>query len=122
VLFHGVARNNSEGRRVIALEYDAHASLAEKKLREVAAEVRGRWPISAIAVLHRIGRLEVGETSLLVAVSSPHRREAFDACHHAVDRIKQVVPVWKKEIWEDGTGEWVQGWPVQVEDRVEAGR
>ena len=122
VLFHGVARNNSEGRSVIALEYDAYPSLAEKKLREVASEVRRRWPVTAIAVLHRTGRLAIGETSLLVAVSSAHRQEAFEACHYAVDRIKQIVPVWKKEIWEDGTGEWVPGYPVDVQERVEAPR
>ena len=122
VLFHGVARNNSDGRRVIALEYDAYPSLAEKKLREVAGEVRRRWPVTAIAVLHRTGRLAIGETSLLFAVSSAHRQEAFEACHYAVDRIKQIVPVWKKEIWEDGTGEWVPGYPVDVQERVEAPR
>ncbi len=119
VLFHGVARNNSDGRRVVALEYDAHASLAEKKLREVAGEVRSRWPVTAIAVLHRTGRLAIGEASLLVAVSSAHRREAFEAAQYAVDRIKQIVPVWKKEIWEDGTGEWVPGHPIEVQARVE---
>jgi molybdopterin synthase catalytic subunit len=120
VLFHGVARNNSDGRRVIALEYDAYPSLAEKKLREVADEVRRRYPITGIAVLHRTGRLNIGETSLLVAVSSPHRQEAFEASHYAVDRIKQIVPVWKKEIWEDGTGEWVPGYPIDLPERAEA--
>ena len=119
VLFHGVARNNSDGRAVVALEYDAHPSLAEKKLREVAGEVRTRWPITAIAVLHRIGRLEIGETSLLVAVSSAHRQQAFEASQYAVDRIKQIVPVWKKEIWEDGSGEWVPGYPIELQKRVE---
>ncbi len=122
VLFHGVARNSSDGRRVVALEYDAHASLAEKKLREVANEVRSRWPVTAIAVLHRTGRLAIGETSLLVAVSSAHRREAFEATQFAVDRIKQIVPVWKKEIWEDGTGEWVPGYPIELQERVETRR
>jgi MoaE-MoaD fusion protein len=122
VLFHGVARNNSEGRRVIALEYDAHASLAEKKLAEVAHEVRSRWPIMAIAVLHRTGRLAIGETSLLVAVSSAHRQEAFEASQYAVDRIKQIVPVWKKEIWEDGTGDWVPGYPIELQQQVETRR
>jgi molybdopterin synthase catalytic subunit len=122
VLFHGVARNNSEGRRVVALEYDAYPSMAEKKLREVADEVRVRWPITGIAIHHRTGRLAIGEASLLVAVSAPHRREAFEACHHAVDRIKQVVPIWKKEIWEDGDGAWVAGHAVDVPAPAEAGR
>lgn len=107
-LFYGVVRDNSDGRRVQYLEYDAYPSMAVKKMREVAEEARARWPITEIAVAHRIGRLEIGETSLLVAVSSPHRREAFEACHHAVDRIKEIVPVWKKEVWEDGEA-WVEG-------------
>jgi molybdopterin converting factor subunit 1 len=120
VLFHGVARNNSEGRRVIALEYDAHTPLAEKKLREVGEAVRRRWPITGIAILHRIGHLEIGETSLLVAISSPHREQAFEASQYAVDWIKQIVPVWKKEIWEDGSGEWVRGYPIDLPERAEA--
>ncbi|MGB2695127.1 MAG: molybdenum cofactor biosynthesis protein MoaE [Dehalococcoidia bacterium] len=114
VLFHGVARNHSEGRRVRALEYDAYPEMAEKKLRQVLEEVRSRWPVTGIGVLHRTGRLEIGEASLLVAVSSAHRKEAFEACHYAVDRIKQVVPIWKKEIWEDGDGEWVAGHQVEL--------
>ncbi|MCH8160331.1 MAG: molybdenum cofactor biosynthesis protein MoaE [Chloroflexi bacterium] len=113
-LFHGVARNNNEGRAVRALEYEAHESLAEKKLREVGDEVRKRFDVTGIGVHHRTGRLEIGETSLLVAVSSAHRREAFEACHFAVDRIKETVPIWKKEIWADGGGDWVAGHPVDA--------
>ncbi len=119
-LFYGIARNHSEGRRVRALEYDAYPSMAERKLREVADEVRARWPITDIGVLHRIGRLAIGETSLLVAVSASHRAEAFEACHYAVDRIKEIVPIWKKEIWEDGEGTWVTGHQVELDRRVEA--
>jgi molybdopterin synthase catalytic subunit len=119
VVFSGVARNQSEGRRVVALEYDAYPEMAERKLREVAAEVRARWPVTGIAIAHRTGRLAIGEASLLVAVSAAHRREAFEACHHAVDRIKQVVPVWKKEIWEDGDGAWVAGHPVDERAQAE---
>ena len=121
VLFSGVARDHSEGRRVRALEYDAYPSMAEKKLREVADEVRARWPITGIGVLHRTGRLAIGEASLLVAVSAAHRREAFEACHYVVDRIKQIVPIWKKEIWEDGDGAWVGGHPVETAQTLEAG-
>lgn len=117
-LFHGVARNNSDGRRVRALEYEAHESLAEKKLREVAGDVGRKFDITGIGVHHRIGRLEIGETSLLVAVSAAHRREAFEACHYAVDRIKEVVPIWKKEIWEDGGGDWVEGHPIDAPERA----
>jgi len=107
---------------VRALEYDAHVSLAEKKLREVGDEVRSRYPVTDIGILHRTGHLEIGETSLLVAVSAAHRQEAFEACQYAVDRIKQTVPIWKKEIWEDGSGEWVPGHPVDVPGPVESTR
>ncbi|MDP2949962.1 MAG: molybdenum cofactor biosynthesis protein MoaE [Chloroflexota bacterium] len=107
-LFLGVVRNNSQGRRVLHLEYDAYPEMAEKKLREVAEEIVSRWPITDIAIAHRTGRLEIGETSLLVVVSSPHRQEAFAACHHAVNRIKEVVPIWKKEVWQGGES-WVEG-------------
>lgn len=107
-LFYGVVRNENLGRVVQYLEYDAYPAMAIKKMREVADEVHAKYAITDIGVLHRIGRLEIGETSLLVAVSSGHRAEAFDACHFAVDRIKQIVPVWKKEVWEDGSA-WIEG-------------
>lgn len=107
-LFYGVVRNENMGRAVNYLEYDAYPEMAIKKMREVADEVRARFPVTGVGVLHRIGRLEIGETSLLVAVSSGHRREAFEACHYAVDRIKQIVPIWKKEVWADGS-EWIEG-------------
>jgi molybdopterin synthase catalytic subunit len=110
-LFLGVVRNHSHGRRVLYLEYDAYPEMAESKLREVAEEALARWPITDVAIAHRTGRLEVGETSLLVAVSSPHRHDAFAACHHIVDRIKEVVPIWKKEVWEGGEA-WIEGDPV----------
>jgi molybdopterin synthase catalytic subunit len=107
-LFYGVVRNENLGRRVQYLEYDAYPEMAVKKMREVADEVRAKFPVAAVGVLHRVGRLEIGETSLLVAVSSGHRKEAFEACHYAVDRIKQIVPVWKKEVFEGGE-EWIEG-------------
>jgi MoaE-MoaD fusion protein len=112
-LFYGVVRNHSEGRAVERLEYEAHESMALRKMQEVATETKRRFPdISEIGVWHRIGRLEIGETSLLVAVSSPHRNEAFEACHWAVDRVKEVVPVWKKEHWAGGSA-WVEGHTVE---------
>ena len=107
-LFLGAVRNNNLGRRVLHLEYDAYPQMAEKKLRQVAEEVMSRWPITDIAIAHRTGRLDIGEASLLVVVSSPHRHEAFEACQHAVDRIKEVAPIWKKEVWEGGES-WVEG-------------
>jgi molybdopterin converting factor subunit 1 len=113
-LFYGIVRNNSEGRDVERLEYEAHESMALRKMREVAEETKRRFPeISEIGVWHRVGTLEIGETSLLVAVSSPHRAQAFEACHWAVDRVKEVVPVWKKEHWADGA-EWVEGHAVDA--------
>jgi len=110
-LFLGVVRNNNLGRRVLYLEYDAYPEMAERKLREVAEEAQARWPITDVAIAHRTGRLEIGETSLLVAVSSPHRHDAFAACQHIVNRIKEVVPIWKKEVWEGGEA-WIEGEPV----------
>ena len=112
-LFYGIVRNHSEGRDVERLEYEAHESMAVRKLREVADETKRRFPeISEIGAWHRIGVLEIGEASLLVAVSSPHRAQAFEACHWAVDRIKDVVPVFKKEHWAGGSA-WVEGHAVE---------
>lgn len=108
VTFQGVTRRHSRGKRVSYLEYEAYRPMAEKKLQEIGQEIAKKWPIGAIAIHHRVGRLEIGETSLLVVVASPHRKEAFAACRYAVDRIKTVVPIWKKEVWEDGES-WVEG-------------
>lgn len=113
VLFYGVVRNHNDGRPVRRLEYDAYERMAEKKLREVADETKRRFAVDDIAIAHRIGPLEIGQTSLLVAVSSAHRAEAFEAAHYCVDRIKQVVPVWKKEVWDDGSA-WLEGHPVDA--------
>jgi molybdopterin synthase catalytic subunit len=112
-LFYGVVRNNSEGRDVERLEYEAHESMAARQLEEVANETRARFPeVTLVGAWHRIGTLELGEASLLVAVSSPHRQASFDACHWCVDRIKEVVPVWKKEHWAGGSA-WVEGHVVE---------
>jgi len=111
VLFYGVVRDNNMGRRVDHLEYDAYPEMAEKVMRELAEEIKRRFGVTDIAIQHRTGRLEVGEASLLVAVSSPHRKEGFAAAAALVDRFKEVVPVWKKEVWEGGE-EWIEGEPV----------
>jgi len=108
VTFQGVVRNHSRGRTVSYLEYDAYAPMATKVMAQIAEEIKARWPITDIGIWHRTGRLEIGETSLLVVVTSGHRKEAFEACHHAVDRIKEIVPVWKKEVWDNGES-WVEG-------------
>ncbi len=101
-VFHGVVRDNSLGRRVQYLFYEAYPPMALKELARLESEVRARWQIEAMAITHRIGRVEVGEASVVIAVSSPHRREAIEACHYAIDRLKQTVPIWKKEYWEGG--------------------
>ena len=106
VVFLGTVRNQTRGRRVLYLEYEAYAPMAEKKLAEIAGEIREKWGIERVAVLHRVGRLEIGEVSVAIAVASPHRREAFEACQYLIDRLKQIVPIWKREVWEDGE-EWV---------------
>jgi molybdopterin converting factor subunit 1 len=107
-VFVGVVRNNNLGRRVLYLEYDAYPEMATQVMRQIAEEAMERWPLTDVAMQHRTGRLEIGEASLLIAVSSPHRREAFEACHHLIDRFKEVVPIWKKEVWEGGEV-WIEG-------------
>lgn len=102
VTFLGTTRSYTGERRTLFLEYEAYRPMADMELARVVREMKERWPIGDAAVAHRLGRLEVGETSLVVAVSSPHRREAFEACQYAVDRIKQTVPIWKKEHFEGG--------------------
>lgn len=112
VTFTGVVRDHSGERRTLYLEYEAYGEMAEAKLAEIGAEAMGRWPIGDIAVVHRVGRLEIGEVSVLIAVASPHRAEAFEACRFVIDRIKEVAPIWKKEVAEDGHA-WVEG-PVSA--------
>jgi molybdopterin synthase catalytic subunit len=103
-VFLGVVRDNTVGRRVVALEYEAHASMAEAKMKEIGEDVHRRWPaVRQVAMVHRVGRLAVGETSVIIAVSAAHRREAFEACHFAIDRLKETVPIWKREIFQDGS-------------------
>jgi len=103
VIFSGVVRDETGGRPVKFLEYEAHAPMAEAKLREIGAALRVRWPgIMRVAMLHRVGRLEIGEASVLIAVAAAHRAEAFEACRYAIDTLKATVPVWKKEHFEDG--------------------
>jgi molybdopterin synthase catalytic subunit len=102
-IFSGIVRNETAGRPVKYLEYEAHAPMAEAKMREIGDSIRARWSgIRRVAMLHRIGRLEIGESSVLIAVSAAHRGEAFAACQYAIDTLKRTVPVWKKEHFEDG--------------------
>lgn len=115
-VFYGVVRNHNRGRRVLYLEYDAYPPMAEKKMHEIAAEVRQRWPVTGIAMRHRIGRLEIGEVSVMIAVASAHRADAIAACHYAIDRLKEIVPIWKKEVFEGGE-EWLEGTAIVPETR-----
>jgi molybdopterin synthase catalytic subunit len=102
-LFSGIVRDQTGGRRVKFLEYEAHGPMALAKMREIGTAIRTRWPaVSRIALVHRIGRLEIGESSVMIAVSSPHRAQAFEACRFAIDTLKETVPIWKKEHFEDG--------------------
>ena len=107
-LFVGVVRNNNLGRDVDFLEYDAYPAMATKVMRQIADEIRDRWDVLDIAMHHRIGRLEIGEASVAVAVASAHRAEGIEACHYGIDRLKAIVPIWKKEVWADGE-EWIEG-------------
>jgi len=107
VLFLGTVRELTDGRRTVALHYEAYPAMAEQKMTEIEAETRNRWPVGDIALVHRLGRLGLGDVSVAVAVSCPHRHQAFDACRFAIDRLKEIVPIWKKENWADGTTEWV---------------
>ena len=107
-LFMGVVRDNNLGRDVDYLEYDAYPAMATKVMRQIAAEIRDRWDVLEIAMHHRIGRLEIGEASVAVAVASAHRGEGIEACHYGIDRLKAIVPIWKKEVWADGE-EWIEG-------------
>jgi molybdopterin synthase catalytic subunit len=106
VTFIGVVRNETDGREVCYLEYEAYPEMAEQTLRQIGDEVRSRWrTIREVAIVHRVGRLEVGETAVVIALSAAHRPELFDALHFAIDRLKEIVPIWKKEVWTDGV-EW----------------
>lgn len=107
-LFVGVVRHENSGRRVRHLEYEAYEDMALPLMEQIAAEAARRWPVSEVRMVHRLGRLEIGEPSVAVAVVSPHRAEAFAACRFAIDTLKASVPIWKKEFYEDGA-EWLEG-------------
>jgi molybdopterin synthase catalytic subunit len=98
VTFLGTVRDLTGDEVTVALEYEAYAPMAERQMAEIVAELHARWPIGAVELVHRLGRLEVGEVSVAVAVSCPHRADAFAACRHAIDRLKEVVPIWKKDL------------------------
>ncbi|HUT91662.1 MAG TPA: molybdenum cofactor biosynthesis protein MoaE [Thermoguttaceae bacterium] len=107
VLFLGTARERTGQRRTRSLDYEAYPQMARAKLAELEEEARRRWPLVECALIHRLGHLAIGEVSVAIAVSSAHREPAFEAGKWLIDRIKQVVPIWKKENWADGTSDWV---------------
>ena len=108
VTFDGCVRDNSHGRRTLYLDYEAYESMALQKLKEIAADIHAKFAIDRVAMAHRLGRLGIGETSVFIAVSAPHRAAAFDACRFAIDTLKRTVPIWKKEYFADGAV-WADG-------------
>ena len=107
-IFEGVVRNNSKGKTTRYLEYEAYETMALKTMEEIGEFVRSAWEIGCVAIVHRLGRMEIGETSVAIIITSPHRRASFDACEYAIDRLKKVVPIWKKEFFDDGEV-WIEG-------------
>jgi len=107
VTFAGIVRNNFGGRATAFLEYEAYESMAVLVLEQLATEARATLGTGAIAIHHRVGRLEIGEIAVMIVVAAAHRHEAFEAAERLMDRIKEVAPIWKKEIWADGASEWV---------------
>jgi len=105
-VFIGTTRGQSKGRGVSALEYEAYEPMALRVMELIEAEARDRWPLQKVSLVHRLGRVNVGEASVIIAVSSAHRKEAFEACRFLIDRLKQDVPIWKREYFVDGTVEW----------------
>ena len=105
-VFIGTVREMTNGKRTLSLEYEAYVPMALKNLRKIGVEIKEKWPNAKVAITHRIGRLEISETAVVIAVSSPHRQAAYEANQYAIERIKEIVPIWKKEYWEDGT-KWI---------------
>lgn len=109
-VFIGTVRAATQERNVVCLEFEAYVTMAEKEIEKIIADARQRWPILEMAVHHRIGKLHIGEIAVVIAVSCPHRKEAFAACQFAIDTLKETVPIWKKEVFEDGEV-WVSAHP-----------
>ena len=112
-IFHGVVRNNADGKPVLRMEYEAHKEMAEQMMADLAKEINEKYSITNISMQHRTGMLEIGESSVIIAVSAPHRSAAFDACRYAIDTIKITLPIWKKEYFDDGE-HWVEGNQVKI--------
>ncbi|MBI4447219.1 MAG: molybdenum cofactor biosynthesis protein MoaE [Acidobacteria bacterium] len=113
VTFSGTVRNNARGKQVTYLFYEAYPELAGTELEKVRKEALRRWPLVNVAIVHRIGRMEIGDCSVFIAVSSPHREAAFEACRFVIDTLKVTVPIWKKEFYEDGEV-WIEGYCGEI--------
>ncbi|MBD2255041.1 molybdenum cofactor biosynthesis protein MoaE [Nostoc parmelioides] len=108
VVMSGMVRNQTDGKPVVALEYQAYEPMALRVFHQIAADIRSTWPaVNRVVIHHRIGRLQIGQISVLVAIGCPHRSEAFEACRYAIDTLKHNAPIWKKEHWQDGSSSWV---------------
>ena len=117
--FAGTVRDNTKGRGTSYLVYDAYKEMAEKKMKEIGDEAKEKWEVDSVGMLHRVGKLEIGEISVLIAISSPHRRASLEACHWAIDKLKETVPIWKKEVWSDGGEAWIEG-DISAPQKTEA--
>jgi len=109
-VFIGTVRNQTQAKPVTKLDFEAYDSMAVKKMQEIADQAAARWPIQKVAIVHRKGSLQIGEAAVVIAVSTPHRKASFEACEFIIDTLKEVVPIWKKEIFEDGAV-WVAAHP-----------
>jgi len=112
--FIGTVRELTHGKKTLYLEYEAYRSMAEKKLTQIGMEIREKWPEATTAISHRIGRLEISDIAVVIAVATPHRADSFEAARYAIERIKEIVPIWKKEHWEDGES-WIGNQKETVE-------
>ncbi|MBN9655783.1 molybdenum cofactor biosynthesis protein MoaE [Halobacillus sp. GSS1] len=104
--FIGTVREFTKGKRTLYLEYETYKEMAEKKLEQIAAEIEEQWPSAQVVIAHRVGRLAITDIAVMIAVSTPHRNDSYEASRYAIERIKEIVPIWKKEHWEDGE-EWI---------------
>ena len=109
-VFIGTVRNSTNNKEVVALEFEAYEAMAIKEIKKIIEQIKVRWPINGIAIHHRVGVLAIGDIPVVIAVSTPHRQQGFEACQYAIDTLKQTVPIWKKEIFADGE-EWVSAHP-----------
>lgn len=108
VIFDGVARDNTKGRPTLYLEYEGYVDMALRMMRQIGQEIHEKWAINRVGIIHRLGRVDITESSVVIVVTSAHRKVAFEACHYAIDRLKKIVPIWKKEYFKDGAV-WVEG-------------